>query len=176
MQVLTSTHLLHSSRVTTTSSSRRFTTTCRVHKEAAKKGVNFVFTSDDKNKTTANGAEMYKNMTPLDEKKSGSPNLNMFEVRDSNTKQTLNHLFYQTPKEEENHTSCVKLPGVGLVCGSEEYLLHETHGCIHAGGVYYALPHDAVHDPTVDITDETYELLDGLSQATFDRIQADDEI
>ena len=147
---------------------------------------------------------------------------NMFEVRDSKTKQTLNHLFYQTPKEEEDHTSCVKLPGVGLVCGkclsvfscmfcfiakcfpgvrlhlchlsngtrelawfsdihvgnagSEEYLLHETHGCIHAGGVYYALPHDAVHDPTVDITDETYELLDGLSQATFDRIEADHEI
>lgn len=100
----------------------------------------------------------------------------MFEVRDSQTKQTLNHLFYQTPKEEVEHASCVKMPGIGLVCGSEEYLLHQTHGCIHAGGVYYALPHDAVRDPTVDITDETYELLDGLSKETFDRIAEHEEI
>eukprot|EP00959_Pyramimonas_sp_CCMP1952_P382425 8013352-Pyramimonas_sp.AAC.1 len=66
------------------------------------------------------------------------------------------------------------MPGLGLVCGSEEFLLHETHGCIHAGGKYYALPHDGVYVPPVDITNESYELLDGLDQATFDSFDSRD--
>lgn len=163
-QVLTQARLLHSSSVSAPSTARR-STICRVQQQSA-----------NKKKATNHGTGMYKNMTPLEEKATDAPNLNVFEVQDTSTKNTLDHLFYQMPKEEHEHASCVKMPGVGLVCGSEEFLLHETHGCIHAGGVYYALPHDAVHDPTVDITDDTYELLDGLSQATFDRMERMEEI
>lgn len=118
---------------------------------------------------------MYQNMTPLDDSKAtNAPNLKVFEVQDAQTKETLDHLFYN--KEEKEPASCVRMPGIGLVCGSEEFLLHSTQGCIHAEGVYYALPHDVVQDLGLDITDEAYELLGDLSQATFDQLEQMDEL
>ena len=89
---------------------------------------------------------------------------NVLEVHDTQTRKTLHHLFYAgEEKKAEVPSSCIKLAGVGVVCGSEEYLLTHAHGCIRAGGVFYSTPDDVASTDSFDITEQAWELLGGDS-------------
>lgn len=154
--------LLRSSRAGTSQPAPRRGAICTVHAQTVKCESKF-FTFDGDNKKASHNP--YQRMVPLEETKTNNaPKLNVLEVHDTQTRKTLHHLFYAgEEKKAEVPSSCIKLAGVGVVCGSEEYLLTHAHGCIRAGGVFYSTPDDVASSNSFDITEQAWELLGGDS-------------
>jgi len=145
-----------------TQPSRRLGAVCKVHAKTAKQQESRFFSfGNESSAATSQGhtIDPFERMVPLEETKGTSaPKLNLFEVHDSRTRRTLNHLFYAAEETEDVHSSCIKLAGVGVVCGSEEYLLTHTQGCIHAGGMYFSTP-DSAPTESIDVTEQAWEIL-----------------
>mmetsp|Transcript_10339 Transcript_10339/g.14100 ORF Transcript_10339/g.14100 Transcript_10339/m.14100 type:complete len:95 (-) Transcript_10339:59-343(-) len=64
--------------------------------------------------------------------------LNLFEVRDAETQQTLDSLFMEQEAIKNDHTSCILTESGAVVCGSDSDLLYvAAPACINSSGLFF---------------------------------------